>query len=205
MARSEPPPLEQALARAAEGAGAPGDPPNRAHLVDELFRFLSHWSEEYLASAGEGAEVPSAAALAETGLILAREAGGGADRSRTLAVGDWARKAYENRRMRDRVFGDPELFGEPAWDILLDLADAEAAGERLQVTSVCIGSCVPTSTALRWVKVLEDRGLVHREHDPIDARRTFVRLTRHGAERMQRYFAEVSRAGGGGMFFRKRD
>jgi hypothetical protein len=31
-----------------------------------------------------------------------------------------ARRHYRLRRMRDQEFG-PALFGEPAWDILLDL------------------------------------------------------------------------------------
>lgn len=201
MARSEPPPVDHVLARVVEELGVRSDPLGRTRMVEELFQFLSRWSEGYLGTPGEGA---TAAPLVEPGILPARDESP-VERTRVLALGDWARKAYENRRMRDRVFGDPELFGEPAWDILLDLADAEAAGERLQVTSVCIGSCVPTSTALRWVKVLEDRGLVRREHDQIDARRTFVRLTKLGAERMERYFAEVSRGGSGGLFFRKRD
>ena len=82
------------------------------------------------------------------------------------------------------------MFGEPAWDILLDVAAAEGRGERLQITSVCIGACVPETTALRWIGVLEKRGLLRREHDLADQRRSFVRLTQDGARRLRSYFAD---------------
>lgn len=59
-----------------------------------------------------------------------------------------ARRFYRSRRLRPRVFSDDALFGEPAWDMLLDLFIAEADGKRLSVTAACIGSAVPTSTAL---------------------------------------------------------
>lgn len=104
-----------------------------------------------------------------------------------------AKRAYEHRRARDRVFQEPELFGEPVWDMLLDVAAAEARGECLSVTSVCIGSCVAETTALRWLKIMELRGLTCREADPRDGRRSFIRLTDSGREKLKRYFIEIDR------------
>ena len=40
-----------------------------------------------------------------------------------------ARKIYEDRRSRPSIFGNEELFGEPAWDILLDLYIAHVEGK----------------------------------------------------------------------------
>lgn len=39
-----------------------------------------------------------------------------------------ASSCYAERRLRDQIFEDSTLFGEPAWDILLDVASAEAKG-----------------------------------------------------------------------------
>lgn len=101
-----------------------------------------------------------------------------------------AKRAYDQRRVRDRVFQEPELFGEPVWDMLLDVAVAEERGSCLSVTSVCIGSCVAETTALRWLKMMEVRGLTCREADPSDGRRSFIRLTEDGRQKLKRYFEE---------------
>lgn len=101
---------------------------------------------------------------------------------------DLARRFYRSRRMRSRLFGDDQLFGEPAWDLLLDLFVAQSDGKHLSVTAACIGAAVPTSTALRWLLILEERGLVHRENDPTDARRVFLKLTDDGYSKMVCYF-----------------
>ena len=106
---------------------------------------------------------------------------------------EYARNIYRGRRMRAGVIGDESLFGEPAWDLLLDLFIAEAEGKRLSVTAACIGAAVPTSTALRWIVILESRGLVRRENDPTDARRVFLHLTSEGYTRMTRYFLQLQR------------
>lgn len=106
-----------------------------------------------------------------------------------------ARNFYRSRRLRSRVFGDTQLFGEPAWDILLDLFVAEAEAKPLSVTSACIGAAVPTSTALRWLVILEEQGLVRRENDPSDARRVFLHLTGEGYARMTDYFLQLQREG----------
>ncbi|NOW47958.1 DNA-binding MarR family transcriptional regulator [Novosphingobium sp. SG751A] len=102
-----------------------------------------------------------------------------------------AQQLYRERRRRIEAFGDDTLFGEPAWDILLDLFVAGERGKRVAVTSACIGSGVPSTTALRWLNVLELRGMVEREDDNHDARRSFVRLTAKARAMMLEYFANL--------------
>ena len=99
-----------------------------------------------------------------------------------------ARKAYALRRKRSAIFGNPDLFGEPAWDILLDLFIAHGEGKPVSVSSACIGSAAPATTGLRWLGVLADEGLILREPDPEDHRRVMVRLTSGGLAAMERYF-----------------
>lgn len=103
-----------------------------------------------------------------------------------------ARRTYRNRRSRAALFGDDGLFGEPAWDLLLDLFIAAKERKRVPVTSACIGAAVPTTTALRWLAVLEERGLILREADASDARRVFVRLSTDAYSRMVTYFVRTA-------------
>ena len=102
------------------------------------------------------------------------------------------RSLYAARRQRDLIFGTGDIFGEPAWDILLDLYIAEQERKALPVTSACIGAAVPTTTGLRWLNILEKQGLVERSNDPGDARRTFVRLSPKGLRAMNRFVDQFS-------------
>ena len=107
------------------------------------------------------------------------------------ANGDYialARKTYALRRKRAAIFGKPDLFGEPAWDILLDLFIAAGDGKSVSVSSACIGSAAPATTGLRWLGVLAEEGLILRENDPEDQRRVLVRLSSRGQAAMQRFF-----------------
>lgn len=105
----------------------------------------------------------------------------GDDTTRVLA-----REIYVERRRRARFFDDT-LFGEPSWDILLDLYVAYCDGRRVPTTSACIGSNVPPTTALRWLRIMEARGLVERESDDHDGRRTFVALSEKGRAAMEAF------------------
>lgn len=102
-----------------------------------------------------------------------------------------ARKAYSLRRKRAAIFGNAELFGEPAWDILLDLYIAHAEGKPVSVSSACIGSAAPATTGLRWLGVLAEEDLVVRENDPEDNRRVLVRLSAKSIAAMERFFDAV--------------
>ncbi len=94
------------------------------------------------------------------------------------------------RRLRDRFF-DPALFADPAWDILLDLAAARLEGRPVSVSSLCIAASVPTTTGLRWIKALVDRGLLERQSDREDARRAFISLAPATARRMEECLVAV--------------
>lgn len=102
------------------------------------------------------------------------------------------RSVIRARRLRSRFFGE-ELFADPAWDMLLDLLQAELAQLRVPVSSLCIAAAVPATTALRWIKTMTEQGLFVRRADPHDGRRVFVELAPAASEAMRRYFAEVGR------------
>jgi DNA-binding MarR family transcriptional regulator len=102
------------------------------------------------------------------------------------------RSVIRARRLRSRFFAE-ELFADPAWDMLLDLLQAEIAQLRVPVSSLCIAAAVPATTALRWLKSMTDKGLFVRRADPHDGRRVFVELSSDASIAMRRYFAEVGR------------
>jgi hypothetical protein len=96
------------------------------------------------------------------------------------------------RRLRARYF-DSELFADPAWDMLLDLVQAEIDQLRVPVSSLCIAAAVPATTALRWIKTMTDSGLFVRRADPHDGRRVFVEMSHDTSLAMRRYFAEIGK------------
>lgn len=108
----------------------------------------------------------------------------GQGRNTADALLAFARETYRIRRRRAR-FLPADLFGEPTWDILLDLYVATRESRPVPTTSACIGAHVPPTTALRWLRILEARGLVEREEDGRDGRRTFVRLSVQGLAAME--------------------
>ncbi len=102
------------------------------------------------------------------------------------------RRIIRQRQLRARFF-DGELFADPAWDMLLDLTAARVEHTRVSVTSLCIASGVPPTTALRWIGQLTEMGMLERIEDDTDRRRAFIALTEKAADAMARYFAELGR------------
>lgn len=98
-----------------------------------------------------------------------------------------AKHIYAFRRKRNEVF-DSILFGEPGWDILLDLYVATVQDRKISVSSACIGAAVPSTTALRWLNLLSERGMIERYPDPLDARRSFLRLSLDTLQKMDALF-----------------
>jgi len=110
--------------------------------------------------------------------------------SRFLAAGNCLKASNPPRRLRSRFFAD-DLFADPAWDMLLDLLQAEIAQLRVPVSSLCIAAAVPATTALRWLKTMTDKGMFVRRADPHDGRRVFVELAPDASVALRRYFAQV--------------
>lgn len=103
------------------------------------------------------------------------------------------RQVIRARRLRNRFFSE-ELFADPAWDMLLDLLQAEVSHLRVPVSSLCIAAAVPATTALRWLKAMVDQGLFVRRADPHDGRRVFVELSPDASRALHLYFAEIQHA-----------
>jgi DNA-binding MarR family transcriptional regulator len=94
------------------------------------------------------------------------------------------------RRSRSNAF-NKSMFGEPAWDMLLELFINQDFGARLAVGRLCELSGAPSTTALRWLDYLEKQKLVVREPNPTDRRTEFVEITEKGRSAMAQYLFET--------------
>lgn len=132
-----------------------------------------------------GQDIPDSDVLdAAISRVLARQQQQDSQRTngahRPLDLSAAAKMIYDARRKIDAVFGLAGFSVSPAWDIMLDLFAAHADNRAISVSSACIGAACPPTTALRWIGVLEQQGLVARTNDATDARRTFLTLTSAG-------------------------
>ncbi len=98
--------------------------------------------------------------------------------------------SIQMRRIRRHHFGSAELAG-PIWDMMLDLMLAESHDRALSASDLATGAGVPLSSGLRMISTLERLGLAQRSIDERDRRRTIVRLTASGTERMATYFEKI--------------
>lgn len=99
-----------------------------------------------------------------------------------------AQAAVRRRLLRRQLVGADELFGEPAWEMLLDLFIHEREGKPLSISSLCMVAGIPMSSALRLVQRMSNAGLMCRMPDPHDGRRSFMRLDPSLAHRLSAYF-----------------
>lgn len=107
---------------------------------------------------------------------------------RDLALAN-ARRTVRRRLLRNQLLGADELFGEPAWDMLLDLFIHHCQGKPVATSELGIASDLSMSSALRLVQRLVDAELLVRDADPGDGRRNFISLAPHIAHRLTAFFA----------------
>ncbi len=110
------------------------------------------------------------------------------------STSDVALAILKARRERDRLLGG-SLFGEPIWDMLLDLFAHASIRRRVSVSSLCLASAVPQTTALRQMRVMESHGMITRRADPLDSRRVFVELSTEWYSRVDKLLASWNSRG----------
>lgn len=98
-----------------------------------------------------------------------------------LQVLQWLRDLDEQRsKALDGI-----VKTDATWNMLAELLRARITKRRISVTSLCLASRGPVTSALRRVEQLLQDGLITYALDPKDRRRKYVELTSEGASRMQ--------------------
>lgn len=92
------------------------------------------------------------------------------------------RLEIELLRMRRKLIGDEQ--GDPVWAMVLELCAARLDQRELSVTSLCLASGLPVTTALRRLDEMENEGRIKRQPDKTDRRRVFVELDANFHERV---------------------
>lgn len=95
-----------------------------------------------------------------------------------------AQRYLRQRRARQQLFG-VDLFGDGAWDIMLDLYCARLASCNVSVMDACVAAGVPTTTGIRFIKQLGQAGIIFRRRDSSDRRRSWVELTDAAAAQVE--------------------
>lgn len=95
-----------------------------------------------------------------------------------------AKSVHEFRRLRNLKFAGHDVFEDPAWDMILAIFIDQMSGRPTSISSACYASNVAQTTALRWINRLVKEGLLFRENDPADARRSFLKLSDETHRRM---------------------
>lgn len=93
------------------------------------------------------------------------------------------------RRARADEFG-AGLFGDLAWDILLQLYAASLGKRKIRLAD--LADIAPASTLARWTAVLEERGLVSCALDALAPADLWIELTSIGEAKMAKLFRSLS-------------
>jgi len=104
-----------------------------------------------------------------------------------------ARLILKHRKMR-RGHLPEQIFGEPGWEMLLDLFIHMNLGKAVNISSMCLATNAPKTTALRYIELLAEMGLIQKVASPHDGRITYVKLTPKAYVSLGTYLLEVSRA-----------
>ena len=88
----------------------------------------------------------------------------------------WAERLYAERRRRDALF-PPDLFGEPAWDLLLAMFTARERGQAMILCRAYKAAGVTDTTGRRLLDRMESEGLITRRRAPRSRKMRIVELT----------------------------
>lgn len=93
------------------------------------------------------------------------------------------------RRLRECFL--PDLQGDHAFAMLLELYAARLEGRRIAQTRLGSLAGAPQATAIRTIHALLEAGLIDRSDDPADRRLILLGLTDEAADRMEAYLTRA--------------
>ena len=106
-----------------------------------------------------------------------------------LELEDKLREEISERDRRAEIFGE-KMLRHPVWEMLLHLGCTEFDARPISVSSLCNFIHCPQSTVLRYMRDLEEEGVLRLQQDPTDRRRTFVFLTEETKQLLLEHFSQ---------------
>lgn len=88
-----------------------------------------------------------------------------------------ARSELALRQTLTAFMADAGLPCDPAFEILLEVYTGLNTGKLRTPGDVACNASLAASSATRWIRILEQRGLLERHGDALDRRRVFLTLT----------------------------
>lgn len=97
----------------------------------------------------------------------------------------WSRKKAETLN-----FGSG-LFNDSCWDMCLDIYICDLKGEKVTISSVAHSSSIPLTTAMRYINLMAEEGLLHKSPNPDDNRMIFVKTTDIGKHKITAVISNI--------------
>lgn len=95
--------------------------------------------------------------------------------------------------LRKEILG-PDISSEYCWAILMAIYLSQSDGVQICVTDIVYATGIPAASVIRWLAMLNSRGVVARSPDKKDGRRTWISLEPVGVAMIENYFAiEIAR------------
>lgn len=129
---------------------------------DEVLRFLGNLGNQPAAEMGATSLANDAKSTREIDRLLPN-------------VAQQARLQQSHRIARSNYI-DGVLGSEVAWDLLLEATIAKIENRRTSITSLTAMTQSPTTTALRWLNVLVERGLLVKTPSMLDHRVVYAEI-----------------------------
>lgn len=104
---------------------------------------------------------------------------------------DCAKRVLAARRLRAEIFKGT-IFGDPAYDILLDLFIRSQRAQPSSIGDSVDASGVPEATALRYIKTLVEKGYIGRLPHPHDKRKSSLIMMPTAFSMMNQWLAHFS-------------
>lgn len=109
--------------------------------------------------------------------------------SRSMDDGDLISRAekYLNwGRLKSRILDSGNgLFANSCWNMCLDIFICDLKDQRITVSSIAHSSGIPMTTAMRYINVMVEQGLLHKTPNSADNRMIFVSVSEDCSEKIR--------------------
>lgn len=108
----------------------------------------------------------------------------------------WCEALTQGWRARGEAFKVPGLFGDPAWEMLVAIYNAELEGAPASASQLARSAAWSHSTGMRWLNALISEGLVRKVDSGETSNLPYVELTEPGRRKIESVLLEMGKTHG---------